>query len=64
MLSWPINGETTMQTGFEYKISDHRMLTRAEEMALFKIYQEEKSVASRNYIIEHNLKFAIHCANT
>lgn len=52
-----------MQAGFEYKISDHRVLTRAEEMAIFKIYQETKSVSARNYIIEHNLKFAIHCGN-
>ena len=52
-----------MQTRFDYRISDHRMLTRAEEVEVFKTYSKTKSPKARNYIIEHNLKFAIHCAN-
>lgn len=52
-----------MHSGFEYKIKDHRMLSRDEEVAIFKIYQKEKSPAARNFIIEHNLKFAIRCGN-
>jgi RNA polymerase primary sigma factor len=52
-----------MQHGFEYKITDHRILSKLEEIAVFKTYRETKSSKARNYIIEHNLKFAIHCAN-
>lgn len=49
--------------GFDYRISDHRVLTKEEERAAFKVYRQTNRVSDRNYIIEHNLKFAIHCAN-
>lgn len=52
-----------MQDGFEYQIPDHRVLSKQEELAVFKAYSEHKSSKARNYIIEHNLKFAIHSAN-
>jgi len=49
--------------GFEYNINDHRVLTRLEEKAVFKAYRATKSKKAQHFIIEHNLKFAIHCAN-
>lgn len=52
-----------MQNGFEYKVTDHHILSKSEEIAIFKAYSQNKSSKFRNYIIEHNLKFAIHCAN-
>lgn len=48
---------------FDYKINDHKVLTRVEERVAFKIYKSTKSKKSQHFIIEHNLKFAIHCAN-
>lgn len=40
------------------------MLSRDEEIAIFKLYNKKRSPSARNFIIEHNLKFAIHCGNT
>jgi len=48
---------------YEYNVSDHRVLTRAEERAVFNIYKKTGSTASRNFIVEHNVKFAIQCGN-
>ena len=50
-------------SGFEYKIDDHKVLTRMEERAAFKAYRNTNSKKAQHFIIEHNLKFAIHCAN-
>jgi RNA polymerase primary sigma factor len=48
---------------YEYVIDDHRVLSRAEERTVFEIYKKTRSVESRNFIIKHNIKFAIQCGN-
>ena len=47
-----------------YIVNDHAILSSEDEKVLFKMYQETKSVALRNYIIEHNIKFAVGAAKT
>lgn len=46
-----------------YSVVDHRIFTIDEERLLFKQYKENPNNSLKTYIIEHNVKFAIKCAN-
>ena len=47
----------------DYKCTNHKILSRQEEYALFEEYTNTKSIQLRDKIITHNMKFALKCAN-
>lgn len=46
----------------DYKCTNHKIMSTAEEYKLFEEYSKTKSIEIRNKIIEHNLKFAMSSA--
>jgi RNA polymerase primary sigma factor len=59
-------GYTTIEFGVlmsrDYKCTNHKILSTAEEYKLFEEYSQTKSLAIRDKIIAHNLKFAMGSA--
>jgi RNA polymerase sigma factor (sigma-70 family) len=47
----------------KYQVEEHKILTRKEECELFKLYEIDRKISIRNYIVMHNMKFAMASAN-